>query len=56
MLEALQMNFPGADLEIKIVLSILFRGGRGERSFLLRLNYAVCVPEGAERRQASSTP
>jgi hypothetical protein len=27
MLEALQMNFPGADLEVKIVLSILFRGG-----------------------------
>jgi len=26
MSEALQMNFPGADLEIEIVLSIMFRG------------------------------
>jgi hypothetical protein len=27
MIEPLQMNFPGAELEVKIVLSIVFRGG-----------------------------
>jgi len=26
MIETLQMNFPCADLEIKVVLSIMFRG------------------------------
>ncbi len=27
MIEALQVNFPGTNLKIKIVLSIMFRGG-----------------------------